>query len=125
MVHPIPDLTPELLARLGQITDAVRLRAVLYAAPAVPASVRGRRTRQCPGGPAGPAEGRTPAPFPPTLIPPSLPGPAVRPDEVPSRAIEWKWAPPAPGQTVRSRGGQGGKRTPRCAVSTLRAGPPK
>ncbi|MGW9453795.1 hypothetical protein [Streptomyces sp. NPDC055632] len=50
MAHPIPDLTPELLKRLGQITDAVRLRAVLYAAPAVPAPVRGHRTRQYPGG---------------------------------------------------------------------------
>ncbi len=50
MAHPIPDLTPELLARLGQITDAVRLRAVLYAAPAVPAPGRRRWTRQYPGG---------------------------------------------------------------------------
>ncbi|MBB4162417.1 hypothetical protein [Streptomyces cinereoruber] len=50
MVHPISDLTPEYMERLEQITDAVRLWAVLYAAPAVPAPVRGRRTRQYPGG---------------------------------------------------------------------------
>ncbi|MFF5639747.1 hypothetical protein [Streptomyces sp. NPDC012825] len=46
VVHPIPDLTPEYMERLEQLADAVRLRAVLYAAPAVPAPVRGRRTRQ-------------------------------------------------------------------------------
>ncbi len=50
MVHPIPDLAPEYMERLEQLADAVRLRAVLYAAPAVPAPVRGRRTQQYPGG---------------------------------------------------------------------------
>ncbi|MEU0405467.1 hypothetical protein ABZ318_35735 [Streptomyces sp. NPDC006197] len=53
MVHPIPDLTPELLER---ITDAVRLRAALYAAPAVPPPVRGRRARQYPGGRLNPPQ---------------------------------------------------------------------
>ncbi|MFC7796215.1 hypothetical protein [Streptomyces cinereoruber] len=50
MAHPIPDLTPEYMERLEQLADAVRLRAVLYAAPAAPAPVRGCRTRQYPGG---------------------------------------------------------------------------
>ncbi|MFE5896901.1 hypothetical protein ACFQ67_05685 [Streptomyces sp. NPDC056488] len=45
MAHPIPDLTPEYMERLEQLADAVRLRAALYAAPAVPAPVRERRTR--------------------------------------------------------------------------------
>ncbi|MFJ3505389.1 hypothetical protein [Streptomyces sp. NPDC090135] len=60
VVHPILDLTPELLARLEQLADAVRLRAVLYAEPAVPAPVRGRRTRQYPGGRPNPPRAARP-----------------------------------------------------------------
>lgn len=45
MAHLIPDLMPEYMERLEQLAVAVRLRAVLYAAPVVSAPVRGRRTR--------------------------------------------------------------------------------
>lgn len=49
MVEPVPlHLSPELLERLEQLTDAVRLRAALYPAPKPP-PVR-RRSRQYPGG---------------------------------------------------------------------------
>ncbi|WP_329391546.1 hypothetical protein OG625_39915 (plasmid) [Streptomyces sp. NBC_01351] len=49
MVDPVPlHLSPERLERLEQLTDAIRLRAALYASPKPP-PVR-RRSRQYPGG---------------------------------------------------------------------------
>lgn len=60
MVQPIPHLTPERLERLAQLLDASRLRAALYAAPATPPPVRGRRARQYPGGRPNPPQALRP-----------------------------------------------------------------
>ncbi|MFI1051789.1 hypothetical protein [Streptomyces griseoruber] len=52
MVDPIPQLSPEQLARLQETADASRLRVALYPAPKPPQ--RRRRTRQYPSGKPNP-----------------------------------------------------------------------
>ena len=53
MVDPIPPLSPKLLKRLKKLTDAIRLRAVLYPAPKPTPQRRSWRSRPPEGAVAG------------------------------------------------------------------------